>query len=530
MVEVEPSTKAAECARVEPGFVSTDVFGTQVDHLCLSFQVYEKLWTVYVQNFDPPVKILHIPTIQPVVLGAAANPAEAEDATLALLYAIAFAATVTMQNSSSVDQLGYGKTTLLRYFMRRMDEAFMRAQFLLRPNTQSLTALVIYLVGCLVCHLAISTHTLQVALRNHDASRPLWILIGLAIRIAESLGVHEDGFRLGLNPFESEMRRRIWWHLITLDATAPENHGFNSTVIDRDRAISLPINTDDVNLSPGITEPPPLSEQWTEMSFSIMNLELCRSLRRAVAASASKDTKVDMIREIESHTYNKWLLLADMTKETCRAADALLRISVLKAHFLLALQTWLSTTVSTESKYCHLPQSSFTTAITLLENGYLLQSGKLFKNFAWFFRQHPQLYALFLLLRTLHASPGRPETERAWAAIDNYFPCLTEFEEASEMKGRTSCVWTVLGPLRERAGQSCGKMGYAGKSGSSSSIGRAKEGPSMAGPSVSPIPTIATDIPMSSQAGSQLALDLSAFDNVLAWQDFSDWFNIDSLF
>lgn len=196
----------------------------------------------------------------------------------------------------------------------------------------------------------------------------------------------------------------------------------------------------------------------------------------------------------------------------------------MKAHFILALQTWLSTTASAETKYYHLPQSTFTTAITLLEDGYLLQSGKLFENFAWFYQQHPQLYALFLVLRTLHASPGRAEADRAWVAVDNYFTCLTEFEEASEMKGRTSCIWAVLGPLRDRAGESCGKMGRARQDGAISSTNEPNQPdePLMNDGSLSPFRTAETGTP------TPFALDPWGFDNVLAWQDFSDWFNIDN--
>ncbi|THC90190.1 hypothetical protein EYZ11_010348 [Aspergillus tanneri] len=438
---------------------------------------------------------------------------------MTLVYAVAFAATATVPGAKAIQKLGFEKSTLLRHFMQQMDNAFMKAQFLLRPNTQSLTALVIYLT----------------ALRTHDAGRTVWILTGLAMRIAESLGVHEDGARLGLDPFEAEMRCRLWWHLTALDATAPENHGFNSTIVDRDHTFRLPTNIDDADLSPQMKKRPVGKEEWTEMSFAIVNLDLCRSLRRAVAITRKNDAEisVDIIHDTERKINQQWLRFADITKPICRAADALLRVSILKAHFILMLQTWLSTTVTAECKYYHLPQSAFITAIELLENGYLLQSGSLCHDFAWFYQQHPQLYALFLVLRTLHASPGRVEADRAWTAVDNYFTCLTDFEKASEMKGRTSCVWSVLGPLRDRARKSHDQMRQELASeeilSTSSPSAFMKTGSQITDGSVSSHP-VGTDIHLSPYQTGYLPLEPSAFDNILAWQDFSDWFNMDTGF
>ncbi|KAE8416580.1 hypothetical protein BDV36DRAFT_259909 [Aspergillus pseudocaelatus] len=497
--------------------VATDVFGDQVDNISIPSQTYETLWSFYKLNFDPLVKLLHIPTIQPIIMNASANPREADDTTMTLVYAVAFAATVTVPRAKSMERLGFEKTTLLRHLMQQMDSAFMRSQFLLRPNTRALTALVIYLT----------------ALRTHDATRTPWILTGLVMRIAESLGVHVNGIRLGLDPFETEMRRRLWWHITALDATAPESHGFNSTTVDRDHPYLLPANIDDVDISPQMKEPPTGKDTWTEISFSIMNLDLCRSLRRAVATTTKNDagSQVDRIRETEGKVEQEWLRFSDMTNPVCRAADALLRISVLKAHFILTLQTWLSITKSTDCRYNHLPQSAFTTAIKLLEDGYLLQSGKLFESFAWYYQQHPQLYALFLVLRTLRASPGRAEADRAWVAVDNYFTCLTDFEEASEMKGRTSCVWTVLGPLRDKARESCDQMNRKARGLLSAEVSSTVSPTDLTqtGPfdeSIPLLPTTDANTQLSPFRTSQLTLESSALDNILMWQDFSDWFNI----
>lgn len=46
-----------------------------------------------------------------------------------------------------------------------------------------------------------------------------WTEIGTAIRVAQALGLHRDGTKLGLGVFETEYRRRIWSYLLHADRT-----------------------------------------------------------------------------------------------------------------------------------------------------------------------------------------------------------------------------------------------------------------------------------------------------------------------
>lgn len=59
-------------------------------------------------------------------------------------------------------------------------------------------------------------------LRRNDNARVVWTLTGLAVRIAQVIGVHRDGIYFGLVPFEVEMRRRLWWQVCLLDARASQ--------------------------------------------------------------------------------------------------------------------------------------------------------------------------------------------------------------------------------------------------------------------------------------------------------------------
>lgn len=364
----------------------------------------------------------------------------------------------------------------------------------------------------------------QTALRTHDTGRSIWILVGIAIRLAQTLGVHQYGTHLGLSPFETEIRCRLWWHLTTLDASAREGNGFNSSIIDKDhQAFRLPLNVDDARLHPQMTELPPAQEQWTDMTFPIASLEMSRGLRQAAAAATTQGREAEgterAIREVEQAVWQRYLRHSDPARPVCRAADALAGISIAKARFVLALQSWLAQSKpyprTAAPRYHQLPQPVFVSAVEVLESGYVLQSGRFIEGFAWFYQQHPHLYAFFLVLHVLKDSPERPEAERAWVAVDDYFTCLADFMEAGEKKQKKSCLWGVLGRLCEKARGARRRVTEAPLNGvleTTAAVG-------------DEIEFTAVDM----QPWNPLAIGPLDFDNILALEDFSDWFDCDQL-
>lgn len=289
-----------------------------------------------------------------------------------------------------------------------------------------------------------------------------------------------------------------------------------------------------------MTSLPPAKHRWTEMTFTLINFDLSRNLRQAIATATLKDAqaKEKAIQDLEEAISRQWLQLPGSQKYVCHVAERMLRLFILKSRFNFALQFWLPTCEkpsSTVSRYRQLPQSIFTMAVEILEHGYLLQSGKHFREFAWFFRRHPELYALFLVLHCLKDDPERQEASRAWEVVDEYCSILTDFEEAFERKGRASCVWKILGALRENAREAyqqatCSTPLLALDEGSKSNAttvigGEESDATQEAQPS---LPVVLPEMHEFLRQGNLSALNTSTFDNILAWHDFSDWLNLDA--
>ena len=123
------------------------------------------------------------------------------------------------------------------------------------------------------------------------------------MRIAESLGLHRDGEHLGLSPFQSEVRRRLWWHLLSRDGRAGEDYGLentNSLLIKSE--VRTPLNIDDTDLRPDMDELPKSKKCWTTMTFSLINLELIKTQQKlsgiAKSSSPSSPPHEDVRRKI----------------------------------------------------------------------------------------------------------------------------------------------------------------------------------------------------------------------------------------
>jgi hypothetical protein len=173
-------------------------------------------WEVYKENVDPLVKVLHIPTFEPVLYDAVAHNDKVGKGLEALLFAIYYGAVTSTTAEDCIQRWGEDRTTLLNRYRVGLEQGLARANFLYCDEIIVLQAFVVFLI----------------LLRRNDDARKIWTLTGLVVRIAQTLGIHRDGSHFGLPPFEIELRRRLWWQVCILDARSSEDHGCDPTIVE----------------------------------------------------------------------------------------------------------------------------------------------------------------------------------------------------------------------------------------------------------------------------------------------------------
>ena len=74
--------------------------------------------------------------------------------------------------------------------------------------------------------------TLLTIRETEEETFTIGLYLGLALRVAQSMGLHRDPELFGLTPWEVEARRRIWWHITHMDGALALASGLPALVPD----------------------------------------------------------------------------------------------------------------------------------------------------------------------------------------------------------------------------------------------------------------------------------------------------------
>jgi Fungal specific transcription factor domain len=267
------------------------------------------LMLIYEENVDPVVRILHRPTTRNIIMKASSNTDTLSKSEEVLLFSIYYGAVCSLSPAQCEKQLGEDKEQLSNRFRFAVEQALARANFLNSSSLMVLQAFVLFLI----------------CVRTQDDTRLVWALSGLTTHLAQALGVHRDGTNFGLSPFETEMRRRLWWHICILDTRAAEDHGADPTFTEAFYDARMPLNINDDDISPETKETPNERQGTTEMTFCLIRFELSAASRRMNFAGPglthcgfkrpqkTLEERERMIEEIHKRVDEKYLQYCDMT-------------------------------------------------------------------------------------------------------------------------------------------------------------------------------------------------------------------------
>lgn len=208
------------------------------------------LWQAYISNVDPVTKIIHVPTVQQLVLGQIGQPAVPMNQRC-LIAAIYLIATVSLTERECRATLQAGRDGLIRSLKLATEQTLSAAGFVTTADIVVLQALVLYL----------ST------LRSLGETQAVWTLGAMANRIGRTIGLSRDGSTLSLPPFESEMRRRLWWQLVYLDSRTAELVGSDGDLLASRFDVQQPSNLGDNDLFPSMKKLPEPRPEATEMMY-----------------------------------------------------------------------------------------------------------------------------------------------------------------------------------------------------------------------------------------------------------------------
>ncbi|KAI7230836.1 hypothetical protein KC365_g7471, partial [Hortaea werneckii] len=370
-------------------------------------------WEAYKDRVDPLVKVLHIPTIEGTILSAASHLTNLSKGFETLLFAIYYGATTSLSAQDCLLKFGEEKPILLSRYRFALEQALARANFLTTEEAVVLQAFVIFLI----------------CLRRNNNARVIWTLTGLVVRIAQTIGIHRDGSHFDLPPFEVEMRRRLWWQVCLLDIRASEDHGCDPTIVEQSFDTRMPLNINDVDIKPGMTEFPAERQGCTDMSFCLIRFEVANTFRRInyVPPGASRPCQ-EHFASVTLEDKERWITechqrLEERYLKHCDMSVPLFWVTATVSRLMMS-KMWLMVyhPFQRQDGGASLPSETkdklFITSLENIEYALLLETEARTMKWGWLFRTYMQWHALaFMLSELCHRTSG-DLVERAWVAVE----------------------------------------------------------------------------------------------------------------
>ncbi|KAF3932591.1 hypothetical protein ABW20_dc0107955 [Dactylellina cionopaga] len=398
------------------------------------------LWNHFLDNVNPLTHIIHYPSLASQVMEYKDKPQTMPRNLEALMFSIYALTICSMDNKQCQSLFDDPKPTLLARYRFAAQHALKNAGTLKTTDIVVLQGFIFFLLD----------------LRSYYDYPSLWVITGTAVRIAQRMGIHRDGTKLNLPPFETEMRRRLWREILILDFRTAElsGAGLYTMAIDENAWDSRwPLSVNEADIWPGMTHTPeerigPTDNMWCQLRSELGNLfvERWRRMNRTSVATRFYDENPDdgtkfanfykaldndeQLADISKKLEERYIRYCDpvnplhlFTSIVCRAALTNLR---LMTHHPIRRPDG-GAGMSQEEK-----DSLFSDSIKVVEYDNLCHSSRSLQKYLWHVKSFFQWHAFIYLLGELRHRSHGPEVEKAWAQVDEVFEHHHEWLERKD--------------------------------------------------------------------------------------------------
>lgn len=260
-----------------------------------------------------------------------------------------------------------------------------------------------------------------------------WTMSGVASRIAQRMGIHRDGSGYGLNAFEIEMRRRIWFQVVVIDVTSAQFCGVAPSPLPANANTKPPMNINDSDLDPRMTELPHEKQGPTEMMFCLARSEFGKWLSRwskhagpsnspwAFLSSSSmslkqKDIAID---ELEDSMETKFLQYCDRSiplhLATILMARSAIHYTRLMAHHPRQYRDCNARISKAEKDII------FENCLKMAEYADYTQTNPDVQRFGWHTVHHMPWDAMIFMLSEMRLRNDQEEKDKVWKIVGNIY-------------------------------------------------------------------------------------------------------------
>lgn len=264
-------------------------------------------------------------------------------------------------------------------------------------------------------------------------------MLGVAIRIAQRMGIHSEAALTKCTALEAELRRRLWWSLVLFDTRISEMADHRTATLAPTWDCKIPLNVNDSDLRPEMKEPPAVQEKPTDALFAVVRSELGDFVRHKMfhldftspalkpiftTGQHGSNSEGTELANLEKIIEDKYLKSCDpenplhfMTTWWMRAYIAKSRL--LEHHSRYSGSNIHQTDVQRDSAISH--------ALRMLECDTQFRTSPLTKRFLWLIHLHFPFPAYIQIVRDLRRRPLCDYAERAWEVMSDNFEAWFAF-------------------------------------------------------------------------------------------------------
>ncbi len=303
---------------------------------------------------------------------------------------------------------------------------------------------------------------------------------GTVMRVAQKMGYHRDGEQFNLSPFETEMRRRIWWHAVTQDSRNAMLSGLSHSWVASNWDTKMPLNLNDADMSPDSMEPLVARDCPTEMAFVLVIYQYgkftsrsfpafeaafialrghtggCEPNSQQVSAGPIEAYRA-LVDEIDADLAEFERKYVDPTQGGVQEAASTIRPLFIAK--MKDIMTPMHEQPEWGTEIFDQVDSLFKSFIDSHTRNIAIYKRMSTTGFLWFIRGGFQLDALLLFTIKLYKRPTGKLTERAWTALDSLYELHPDLFDLSQKKIERQAQFTLKAwAVRERALAQCGQQ------------------------------------------------------------------------
>lgn len=410
-----------------------------------------RLWQIYLDRVNPLLKVTHTPGLQGRIIDAASKVAHIDATTEALMFSIYSISIQSLTTSDCQGSFSTPKEDLMRTYQFGCEQALLNSGVSRTTNRECLTALVLYLLS----------------FGNSVDPRSLSSMFGMAIRIAQRMGIDSETANAKCSILEAEMRRRLWWSLVLFDSRITELGGIKSSTLAPTWDCKLPLNANDSDLWAEMKRPPNIHSKVAECLFAVIRCELGEYVRHAefyldftmpALKALAKEFQHGMegLDALERLLNERYLQFCDMGNPLHLMTFCVTRITLaryrLMEHYSRRSQSSAEQTDAAADR-------ALSYAICMLNAETDIMTSPLTKGFLWFTQFYFPMLAYMHIMQDLKRRPVGEKAEQAWDAMADSFDA--RFELLPSGNPLFDILVKVVTPAWEARQRACRETGQS---------------------------------------------------------------------